>query len=379
MSDTRFFVGDLVPTFTCAASNNPRFHFETLGGRYVILSFFGSAARSPQAEVVQCITQELRAQITDEKVCFFGVTIDPEDEQNGRMRGMLPGIRYFWDYDAEVSKLYGASDLAGGLPERLAQYRAFTLLLDPSTRVLANIPMDDAATHNKKLKELLQRLPDIDRYAAVPLCAPVLIIPRVFERSFCKKLIDYYHSHDSYDSGSMTEVDGYTVGKLDHSTKRRNDCAIEDEEIQAAMRMRIHRRLLPLIEKAFQFKVTRIERYIVARYDGEHGGFFRAHRDNTTRATAHRRFACSINLNAEEFSGGELRFPEFGSRTYRAPTGGAVVFSCSLLHEATPVTKGERYATLPFFYDAEGAKIRAENLQYLKSGVIDHNRTGAES
>ena len=37
-------------------------------------------------------------------------------------------------------------------------------------------------------------------------------------------------------------------------------------------------------------------------------------------------------------------------RTYRPPTGGAVVFCCSLQHEATPVTRGRRYAFLPFLY-----------------------------
>jgi hypothetical protein len=33
------------------------------------------------------------------------------------------------------------------------------------------------------------------------------------------------------------------------------------------------------------------------------------------------------------------------------------VFSCSLLHEATRVTAGRRYAFLPFFYDQAGADI----------------------
>lgn len=105
--------------------------------------------------------------------------------------------------------------------------------------------------------------------------------------------------------------------------------------------------IAPEIKKAYQFEVTRIERYIVACYDGGSSGFFRAHSDNTTKGTAHRRFACTVNLNAEDHEGGDLCFPEFGSRTYRALTGGAVVFSCSLLHEATPVTKGKRYAFLP--------------------------------
>ena len=88
-----------------------------------------------------------------------------------------------------------------------------------------------------------------------------------------------------------------------------------------------------------QFQATRIERYVVACYDSATSGHFHSHRDNMTKGTAHRRFAVSLNLNAD-FQGGNLRFPEFGKRNYRAPVGGAVVFSCSLMHEATPITRG---------------------------------------
>jgi predicted 2-oxoglutarate/Fe(II)-dependent dioxygenase YbiX len=115
-----------------------------------------------------------------------------------------------------------------------------------------------------------------------------------------------------------------------------------------------------------------MERYIVSRYAAEEGGFFRAHRDNTTAGTAHRRFACSINLNADDYEGGDLRFAEFGSQTYRAPTGGAVVFSCSLLHEATPVTKGHRYAFLPFLYDEAAAQLRERNLSFLQPDLANY-------
>ena len=114
---------------------------------------------------------------------------------------------------------------------------------------------------------------------------------------------------------------------------------------------------------------TRIERYIVACYDATEGGYFKAHRDDTTAATKHRKFAVSINLNAEEFEGGNLIFPEFGPQSYRPPTGGAVVFSCSLLHEATPVTQGTRYAFLPFLYDEAGAEVKARNQHLLVSGA----------
>ena len=42
-----------------------------------------------------------------------------------------------------------------------------------------------------------------------------------------------------------------------------------------------------------------------------------------------------------------------------------MVFSCSILHEATAVTQGERFAFLPFLYDEAAAKIREANLKYL--------------
>jgi predicted 2-oxoglutarate/Fe(II)-dependent dioxygenase YbiX len=100
---------------------------------------------------------------------------------------------------------------------------------------------------------------------------------------------------------------------------------------------------------------------------------FRPHRDNTTKGTAHRRFACTINLNAEDYDGGNLRFPEFGPNEYRAPTGGAVVFSCSLLHEARPVTRGRRYAFLPFFYDDAGARIREANLAFVDPSLRNYS------
>ncbi len=111
------------------------------------------------------------------------------------------------------------------------------------------------------------------------------------------------------------------------------------------------------MELAFRFKVTRVERHIVACYDGETGGFFKAHRDN--EGEGYRQFAVTINLNGD-YDGGDLRFPEFGRLTYRAPPGGACVFACSLLHEATPVTRGRRFAYLPFLYDEASAHRREE-------------------
>jgi predicted 2-oxoglutarate/Fe(II)-dependent dioxygenase YbiX len=120
---------------------------------------------------------------------------------------------------------------------------------------------------------------------------------------------------------------------------------------------RIERRIFPEILKGYSYKATRIARYIVSCYLAEDGGHFRAHRDNTSKRTAHRRFAVSINLNAE-FDGGELSFPEYGPRSLKPPPGAAVVFSCALLHAVSPVAHGRRYAFLPFLYDEEAHRSR---------------------
>ena len=116
-----------------------------------------------------------------------------------------------------------------------------------------------------------------------------------------------------------------------------------------------------------------MERYIVACYDANEEGRFRPHRDNTTKGTAHRRFAVSLFLNTGAYDGGFLRFPEFGSGLYSVPTGGAVVFSCSMLHEATTVTRGRRFMFLPFLYDDAARRIREENFQFLEPTLDEHS------
>jgi predicted 2-oxoglutarate/Fe(II)-dependent dioxygenase YbiX len=158
---------------------------------------------------------------------------------------------------------------------------------------------------------------------------------------------------------------GQTREVNDYSVKRRRDCTITDQAALNAVLERLSRRLIPEIHKAFQFEVTRVERCIVSCYAAAESGHFRIHRDNTSKATAHRRFAVTINLNAGAYEGGQLVFPEFGQELWSPPTGGALVFSCSLLHEVKPVTRGSRYCFLPFLFDEAGEALRLQNAKYL--------------
>jgi predicted 2-oxoglutarate/Fe(II)-dependent dioxygenase YbiX/peroxiredoxin len=360
-----FRPGDPAPWFIAKTRSNPAFVFNSVAGRYIALCFYGTAGHPKSRDVLDQVTARRRL-FDDKKASFFGVSIDPRDLEGERAADQFPGIRHFFDLDMKISRLYGAMDPepAADGATRLA-YRPFWLVLDPMLRVLAFAQLDDSGAATRQILDVIEHLPPVDEHAGTMQLAPVLVLPRVFDPAFCKKLIGLYEQHGGEDSGFMRDVGGKTVGIVDYRHKRRADYVIEDEAVRLEAQLMIRQRLLPEIEKAFQFKVTRLERYIVACYESASGGFFNAHRDNTTKGTAHRKFAATINLNAGEYTGGELRFPEFGSRTYMAPTGGCVVFSCSLLHEATPVTAGTRYAFLPFLYNEDAAKIREANRQFL--------------
>jgi predicted 2-oxoglutarate/Fe(II)-dependent dioxygenase YbiX len=77
-------------------------------------------------------------------------------------------------------------------------------------------------------------------------------------------------------------------------------------------------------------------------------------------ATAHRRFAVSINLN-DDFDGGGVSFPEYSPRPFKPPAGGALVFSCAMMHAVSPMVRGRRLACLPFVYDEAAAAARAKS------------------
>lgn len=352
-----FAPGDPVPWFNLPSNVNADFKFHSVAGRFVVLCFFGSGG-DPAARERHDAILKYRKLFDDERMLFFGVSTDAQDREQKRFPDQIPGIRYFWDLDGAVSRQFRPGDGMGT-----------TYVLDPTLRVIAAVRFDDTRGHDQIVDQVLRALPQVARHAGVELNAPVLIVPRVFELALCRKLIETYNAGQPQDSGFMREKDGKTVAQLDHTFKRRSDVRVEDRDLRQALMLRVHRRLVPEIFKAYQFKVTRMERYLIACYDATTGGYFKAHRDNTTKGTAHRRFAVTMNLNAEEYEGGDLRLPEFGPRSYRAPTGGAVVFSCSLLHEALPVTKGKRYAFLPFLYDDEAAKVREQNSAFLGEGL----------
>ena len=74
-----------------------------------------------------------RKQFDDERCCF-GVSLDPRDEAEERVRESLPGIRFFWDADGTISRLYGAVPKDAKPGESAVPARRFWMVLDPAAR-----------------------------------------------------------------------------------------------------------------------------------------------------------------------------------------------------------------------------------------------------
>lgn len=357
MSFVELLPGDPAPWFRQRSTGNPRYVFDTAAGRWLVLCFFGSRAH-PHAGAAISAVESRRDLFNDAHASFFGVSVTPADEVG--LREIIPGCRHFLDFDLTVSRAYGAVAKEGGA----SAYRPMWLVIDPTLRVHARIPFRADHGDIAELIQLVANLPPPDRATGTEMHAPVVMLPNVFPLEFCKRLIELYEAAGGEDSGFMVEENGRTVLKSDAAHKRRRDHMLADAEAMRLAQALVHRRIVPAIHKAHQFNVTRMERYLVACYDAADQAHFRQHRDNTTKGTAHRRFAVSINLNAD-FEGGDLMFPEYGRRTFRPAPGAAVVFSCSLLHAVAPVTKGRRYAFLPFLYDEAAAQLRTENLKFV--------------
>lgn len=231
------------------------------------------------------------------------------------------------------------------------------VVIDRNARVIAPIDGNDPEPLARSALECLAGRNGTNERDEPP--APILVVPNVFSTAFCRELIAHFESHPHIKSSiASMDATGAAYNKVDSAKKKREDFILDpDDRLFPPVVEALTRACLPEIQRAFQFNVSYTDRILLARYDAD-GGCFLRHRDNAAPGVAYRQFAVSLNLNTEEYEGGHLLFPEYNSRHYKPPTGAAVVFSATLLHEATYVLKGSRYVLLTFFHNAEAEARR---------------------
>ena len=300
--------GEPAPFFTAETDGIANYSIEVAAGRWIVLMVFATLGEEACRAAHDTVLAR-RAMFNDADAAFYGVSVDMKDRFERGLANAPFGLRYFWDFDQRINRLYGLVN--GG------HLKPAVFLIDRSFRIAAAEPIE----HTGAVLDRLER--ELAAEPALPdgPFAPVLTLPNIFEPEFCTALIDYFQAREPMESASPPMWAGARSISINPRLKRRQDVTVEEADMLAAIRSKLEARLLPMVKRAFGWQATEIERYLVTRY-GEHDqGFFSPHRDDVTAGTAHRKFAVTLNLNADEYEGGELRFPEFGAAHLQAADG----------------------------------------------------------
>ena len=344
-----FSRGDRAPDFLLPTTEGVLGRFyDRFTGNMVILAFLpdGDEAELRRLRDRQAALETAGARIV-------AVTPGPAEANAAAAQRLGIGFTLFADPKGKIAEGYGA----GSAPGETCVY-----VIDRNQRVLTALhgPAHDSVGRALAFLESEVPTPPSNLVTAQ---APVLLLPDVLEPAFCARLIEVWQGDHAEGAVRLRapEASEAQTRAVDYSLKKRLDHRL-DGPLNQDLSRRVMNRVGPEVMKSFQFRPHVLEKFCIAAYDAERGDYFRPHRDDTTPQTQDRRFAVTINLN-EGYEGGGLRFPEFGDQRYRTAAGGAIVFSCSLLHEATPVTRGRRFAALSFMFGEEVLARAAAGFQ----------------
>ncbi|MGD9535702.1 MAG: 2OG-Fe(II) oxygenase [Alphaproteobacteria bacterium] len=333
---SRVAVGDIVPSFSLPCADGKPFDIggDDAGGRFRLLLFLGRGGEAGKA--LQALAE--RSAALHKHDALLLVVAD----------GAVPPVAM--PQEAKLLRDPGQRIERAFRPEDHPADRPFLVVLCPNQHLFA--------LHRELMGELGDALAAIGAEARhFRSCEggrhpPILQVPRALSPDDCRALTERFNkeglAYVEPGHGDKGLSQDYKMRILEYGRHDRIDHWVMNPATVAFINSRLQRRVLPEVRKAFGYEITRHEPYRITKYEGIRGGELHGHRDNSELRVAHRRFALSINLNSEAFEGGGVRFPEYGGQIYRPPSGTALLFSCSLLHEAMHVTKGQRYVLLGF-------------------------------
>src|SRR4051812_5894674 len=297
-----FSVGDRAPAIVGATASGRFFSMDGQAGRPALIVALGALEPEAAARLIDRL-KDVRRQVED-----AGVDLVP----------VVPPLMPFTSRFSEVRVLSDFLIYLGGtsgLDAWSVKGAAGALLIDRGGRIVDIFAVAEHIDIPGRLALFAQRI------AAEPAqvrksAAPVLMLPNIAPPALCRALIDHFEA-SPHAAGAMASFsDGAAYAKLDEGKKRRRDTELTAESpLFAEVVGLLSTRVIPEIKRAFQAEIANADRILIARYD-DTGGYFKRHRDDAAPHTAFREFAISLNLNTDEYEGGELRFPEYDDHRY---------------------------------------------------------------
>src|SRR4051794_38687770 len=181
-------VGEPAPFFAAATDGVDRYSLDVAAGRWIVLMIFGTLGE-PAAYDALHLAMTRGAVFNGTDAAFFGVSVDPADKGERGLVNAEPGVRFLWDFDCAVARLYGVADEANLKPS--------VFLIDPAFRIAMATPIKATAAVLDRLQAELSAAPS----AAQSQFAPVLTLPRILEPELCRRLIAYYCAGEASPSG----------------------------------------------------------------------------------------------------------------------------------------------------------------------------------
>lgn len=158
-----------------------------------------------------------------------------------------------------------------------------------------------------------------------------------------------------------TFSDGKVGQRINLKQKIRKDLWFTKSKTLEVLDDYIYNKTYNNVKKTFNIDIDYREHWKIGYYNSEDKGFYNLHTDNA-RETAYRKISMVFCLSdSNDYGGGELHFPKL-NKEFKLSKGDVIMFKSSLLHGVKPVTRGERYVMIGFFFDNDGMNIK-KNLQ----------------
>lgn len=342
-------LGDYIPMFTTYNCVKAPFHTERLGGKYSVVAYISAE----QPEEIRAFIVHLHEVLRRSSRIHVPIIIFSDDTaerlQHIRDHYNIKDMLYP-DPDRRIARALGIAKTGNPILTTGFVLDQNMKILHSYRRKHARALAEVAADH--LVLALDQYKKRSDKPKVYTHNAPALIVPNVLTPEMCSKVIDAFKNGKQFDG---------TVGSGKNKALRQ-DIKIRTDHIMTEKLMheiddKFSRSFFPELRKVFGVEITHRESYKVGLYKGDNAGFFMPHRDNSDLPMGYRRIASTIHLN-EDYEGGGLRFPEYGPDIYRPEAGAGIAFSASTVHEALPVTQGERYVIVAFMHGKQDEAYR---------------------